>query len=265
MPYPWFAMISSTHNAKIQWVRSLQSRSRERREASAFVVEGVRLAEEALQVTWNAHLLLYTSDLEPRGQAVVNGFAARGVPVEAVAPHIMSAASDTQTPQGLLVVLEMRSLPEPQQPDFVLIPDGVRDPGNLGGMLRSAAAAGCSLVCLPEGTVDVYSPKVVRAAMGAHFRLPLFTGSWQEIADLIQQAGLNVFLAAAGQGSLYTQADFCQPTTIIVGGEAAGAGASAKTLAHTQVHIPMPGGSESLNAAAAAAILLFEVVRQRRK
>ena len=82
---------------------------------------------------------------------------------------------------------------------------------------------------------------------------------------MIQQAGLNVFLAAAGQGSRYTLADFRQPTAIIVGGEASGAGASAKTLANTQVHIPMPGGSESLNAAAAAAILLFEVVRQRRE
>ena len=125
-------MISSTHNPKIQWVRSLQSRSRERRESGAFVVEGVRLAEEALRAGWQAHLVLYTGDLDSRGQAIVNGFAARGVPVEAVAPHVMSAASDTQTPQGLLAVLEMHSLPLPQQPDFIFIADGVRDPGQPG-------------------------------------------------------------------------------------------------------------------------------------
>jgi TrmH family RNA methyltransferase len=258
-------MITSTHNPKIQWVRLLQSRSKERREAGVFVVEGVRLAEEALQAGWKAQLVLHSSDLDTRGQAVVSGFAARGTSVEVVAPHVMSAASDTQTPQGLLVVLELASLPIPPQPDLVFIADEVRDPGNLGSMLRSAAAAGCSLACLPEGTADAYSPKVLRAAMGAHFRLPLLAASWQETGERLQRWGLHIYLASAREGIPHTQADLRQRAAIIVGGEAAGAGAAAQQLAHTLVHIPMPGGSESLNAAAAAAILLFEAVRQRQE
>jgi TrmH family RNA methyltransferase len=258
-------MITSTHNPKIQWVRLLQSRSRERREAGAFVVEGVRLAEEALQAGWKAQFVLYSRDLEPRGQAVVSGFAAQGASVEVAAPHVMHAASDTQTPQGLLVVLEMASLPIPLHPDLVFIADGVRDPGNLGSMLRSAGAAGCSLACLPEGAADVFSPKVLRAAMGAHFRLPVLAESWQEIAERLQRWELHIFLASAGQGIPYTRADLRQRAAIIIGGEAAGAGESARELAHTLVHIPMPGGSESLNAASAAAILLFEAVRQRQE
>lgn len=256
-------MITSSRNPKIQSIRLLNARSRERRESGAFVVEGVRLVEEALSAGWPARLVLHTADLEPRGQAVVEGFAARGVTVETVSDHVMRHASDTQTPQGLLAVLEIQPFPFPEKPGFIFIPDGVRDPGNLGSMLRTAAAAGVDMVCLPEGTVDVYSPKVVRAGMGAHFRLPLFTGSWQQIGGLLERSRAAVYLAAAGQSLPYTQADFRLPLALVVGGEAAGAGEQALALAHQQVHIHMPGGVESLNAAAAAAVLMFEVVRQR--
>jgi TrmH family RNA methyltransferase len=130
-------------------------------------------------------------------------------------------------------------------------------------MLRTAAAAGVQAVFIPAGTVDVYSPKVLRAAMGAHFRLPLRSLSWEELGTCLREASLRIYLADAGQGALYTATGFRQPLALIVGGEAGGAGASAEHLAHKRVRIPMPGGTESLNAAAAAAILLFEVVRQR--
>jgi len=258
-------MIESTHNPKIQWVRLLNARSRQRRESGAFVVEGVRLVEEALLADWEAQLVLHTGDLDERKQAILDGFATRLVPVEMVSEPVMRAASDTQTPQGLLAVLALRSLPLPDQPDFIIIPDGVRDPGNLGSMLRSAAAAGASLVCLPAGTVDAFSPKVVRAGMGAHFRLPLFVGSWQEIAALLDRASVQVYLAAAGQGAAYTQVDFRPPLALVVGGEASGASEFVQGLPHQPVHIPMPGGAESLNAAAAAAVLMFEVLRQRHR
>lgn len=256
-------MITSPQNPKIQWVRQLQGRAKERREAGVFVAEGVRLVEEALLAGWQAGLVLHTADLDERGLAVVEGFRKRGASVEAASPQALRAASDTETPQGLLAVLEMRSLPVPQNPDLVLIPDGVRDPGNLGSMLRSAAAAGASLACLPAGTVDAYSPKVVRSAMGAHFRLPLVSAGWDEIDKLLEGWGVRLYLAAAGEGIPYTHADLSQPLALLIGGEAAGAGEQARRLPHQILHIPMPGKMESLNAAAAAAILLFEVVRQR--
>jgi len=256
-------MITSIHNPKIQWVRKLQSRSRERREAQAFVVEGVRLVEEALHAGWQASLVLYEGGLDERGSKVVEGFAGQGAAIEEVSPEVLQAASDTETPQGLLAVLALRLLPLPERADFVFIPDGVKDPGNLGSMLRTAASAGVDAVLLPEATVDVYAPKVLRAAMGAHFRLPIQALSWTEIRGLLERSGLHVYLADAGSGTSYTRADFCLPLALVVGGEAQGASPFAVSLAMERVHIPMPGGMESLNVGIAAALLLFEVVRQR--
>ena len=161
----------------------------------------------------------------------------------------------------------MRSLPLPAALDFVFIPDGVRDPGNLGSMLRSALAAGVQALLLPRGAVDAYAPKVVRAAMGAHFHLPILSLAWDEIAGLLDktrhEGDLRVYLADAAAGEPYFRCDLSRPLALIVGGEAEGAGEAARRLANTTLLIPMASGVESLNAAAAAAILLFEIARQR--
>jgi TrmH family RNA methyltransferase len=256
-------VITSVYNPKIKWVRSLQSDPDARREAGAFVVEGVRLAEEALASGWPAQLVLYSEDPGPRGRLLLDRFAAQGAPLEMVAGHVLRAASDTQAPQGVLAVVEMRSLLLPPAPNFVFIPDGVRDPGNLGSMLRTAAAAGVQAVMLPKGAVDAYAPKVVRAAMGAHFHLPLVSLAWGEIASLLGRSGLQVYLADAATGEPYFCSDLRRPLALIVGGEAEGAGEAARRLAQATLHIPMSSSVESLNVAAAAAILLFEVARQR--
>ncbi len=256
-------MITSAQNARIKWVRELQTQNRTRREEQAFVIEGVRLAGEALAAGWAARLLLFTGDLNPRGLEIVSGFAGRQIPIEQVTPQVMRAASDTQTPQGILIVMALPAPVLPEHLDFVLIPDGMRDPGNLGSVLRSAAGAGVDAVLVPEDSVDIYSPKVVRSAMGAHFHIPVQAASWETISALVRQARLKVYLADAAGAITYTQADLRQPLALVVGSEASGAGQSARLLAEERLSIPMPGGMESLNAAAAAAIILYEVVRQR--
>jgi TrmH family RNA methyltransferase len=221
------------------------------------------LAEEALAAGWEAHLLLYTQDLSLRGLEIVDEFAAQGAQVELVSPDVLRAVSDTVTPQGILIALTISTLPYPHTLDFAFIPDAVRDPGNLGTMLRTAAAAGVGAVFLPPGTVDLFAPKVVRAAMGAHFRVPVYPLTWQEIHNHLNAYALRVYLAAAGVGEAYTQVDFRSPLALIIGGEAEGAGQEARQWASGHVHIPMSGNVESLNAAIAAAILMFEVARQR--
>lgn len=232
-----------------------------RRSERVFVIEGVRLAEEALAAGCHARQVIYTNGLSQRGLAALGGFKAQDVPVDQVSDSVMKAVSDTQTPQGLLVVLDWLVLPLPDRLDFVFIPDQMRDPGNLGTMLRTASAAGVQAVFLPPGTADAFGPKTLRSGMGAHFHLPIREFEWDEISSLLQ--GLTIYLAEARQGIPYYRADFQRRFALLVGSEAEGASQRARQLASELVQIPMPGKSESLNAAVAAGILLFEAARQR--
>jgi len=256
-------MITSRSNPKVKQVRALLGQAKARREQNAFAVEGVRLAEEALKAGWPPQLALYTPGLNERGMAVIVRAEGMGCPIETVSEGVMKSISDTQSPQGVLLVLPMRELPSPEKLDLVLIADEISDPGNLGTLLRSAAAVGAQGALLTPGTTDAYAPKVLRAGMGAQFRLPVHKLAWPEIEALCQSHELHVLLAAAGEGTVYTDVDLRKPLALIVGGEAAGAGEAARKLAKEAIHIPMPGGSESLNAAMAGAVLLFEALRQR--
>lgn len=255
-------MITSRANAKVKWVRGLQAKRAEREAAQSLVVEGVRLCEEAAQAGAVAHLVLHTADLDPRGQAAVAALAALGAPVEAVTPEVMAAASEAQTPPGLLAVVPLPALPLPTPLTFALVLDRLGDPGNLGTILRAGAAAGVQAVFLTPGTVDPYNPKVVRAAMGAHFHLPLRAADWAALPGLL--AGLDLWRAESAAGAVYDAVDWRRPVAVLIGAEAGGPGDAARALAPRPVHIPMPGRAESLNAALAAGVLMFEVARQRR-
>jgi RNA methyltransferase, TrmH family len=253
-------MITSAQNPKLKLARSLMGRPKERHEAHAFVVEGVRLVEEALASEWPIRFVLYAPGLSERGHALVNKLKARNVDADEVDEGILQMISQTETPQGILAVLNYSLLSIPESLSFVLIPDSIRDPGNLGSLLRTAAAAGVQAVFLPPETTDAFAPKVVRAGMGAHFQLPIHSLTWEQIRAATKS--LQVYLANM-QGSPCWQTDFRLPLALIVGGEADGATEAARSLAHMVVSIPMPGKAESLNAGVAGAILLFEVVRQR--
>ncbi|MCK4724814.1 MAG: RNA methyltransferase [Anaerolineales bacterium] len=258
-------MITSTKNPKIQWVRGLQSKSKERQAEQVIIIEGVRLLEEAQESNWVVRSIFYTETLSDRGMNLVNAYKDSETRLDTVSSNVMQAISDTKNPQGILAVIEMRSIPVPDQPDFLLILDGVRDPGNLGTIIRTAAAAGVQAVYLTPGTVDVFSPKVVRAGMGAHFRLPIHSASWIDICSRIKSANLHAFLATSESGDFYYDSDFQRALVLIIGGEAEGASKTAIQVSDSRLQIPMPGGGESLNASVAAGILLFEIAHQREK
>ena len=225
------------------------------------MAEGVRLVEEALAAGWPFRFVLAGESLNERGGALLAKLQSRRMDVEIVTDHLMQSVGETETSQGILAVLENSQIPIPQSISFALIPDQIRDPGNLGTLLRTAAAAGVDAVLLPPESADAFAPKVVRAGMGAHFRLPILTLPWEDIRT--HTAGLQILLADMEGELPCWQADFRRPLALIVGGEAQGASQPARDLATSQVCIPMPGRSESLNAAVAGAILMFEVVRQR--
>jgi TrmH family RNA methyltransferase len=256
-------MITSLSNPTLKLVRALQSERKAREQERSFVIEGVRLAEEAVRAKAPVRLALHTDDLDARGRAALHRLARLGAQVEAVSPRVMAAASDTRTPQGLLAVVPF--------PNFatrsghltsVMVLDRLSDPGNLGTILRTADAAGVEAVCLAPGTVDAHNPKVVRAAMGAHFHLPIVEAGWDELENRL--AGVNVWLAEAREGEPYDRVDWRAPFALIIGSEAEGPSDDARRFTPRRVHVPMPGRAESLNAAVAAGVLLFEAARQRR-
>lgn len=255
-------MITSSQNSKIKLIRALQSRAKERREAGAFLAEGVRLVEEAVNSNWGFQFALFDNSLSERGRLQVESLKLRGIDVEEVSTTIMKSLSETETPQGILAVLNESSLPIPDSPNFILIPDQIRDPGNLGTLLRTAAAARVQAVLLPPETTNAFAPKVIRSGMGAHFRLPIHSMSWDEIDQVVKLAGLQVFLADMDGQSCW-ETDLHQPLALIIGGEADGASEHARELANQKISIPMNGNIESLNAGVAGSVLMFEVVRQR--
>jgi TrmH family RNA methyltransferase len=256
-------MITSTANPRIQWVRQLQARRRAREAEQVFVIEGVRLAEEAWRARVAPRLVLHVDGLDARGQAALAGLAELGAPVEVVSPAVMAAASQTLTPPGLLAVVPRPRLAPADRLTFVLVLDRLADPGNTGTLLRTAAAAGVEAVALATGTVDAYNPKVVRAAAGAHFHLPLIEAGWDELGQRLRAAGLRLWRAEAHGGLRYDRVDWRGPVGLVIGSEAAGLSPPAVALAPEAVHIPLPGRAESLNAAIAGAVLMFEVARQR--
>lgn len=254
-------MITSTQNAKLKLVRSLMGRPKERLEAQAFLVEGVRLVEEAIEAGWPIRFVLYAEGLNERGRELIRKAEAKRIEVEQVSEALLTSISETENPQLILAVLNHSVLPIPPHPDIILIADQIRDPGNLGSLLRTAAAAGVQAALLTSETADAFAPKVLRAGMGAHFRLPIHCLSWEEIAEVTKSQ--KVYLADMQGAISCWEADFKAPMALIIGGEAEGASEAARTLATQSVFIPMIGSTESLNAGIAGSILIFEVVRQR--
>lgn len=256
-------MITSNQNSKIKLVRALLGRSKERREAGAFVAEGVRLVEEAAKGDWKFEIVLYDETLSERGKLQVEGLRLKGVDVEEVSASVMKSLSDTESPQGILAVLKFSQSPVSNPLNFILIPDQIRDPGNLGTLLRSAAASGVQAVLIPPETTDAFAPKVLRSGMGAHFRLPIHSMSWEDIENAVKLNALNVYVADMNGASCW-EMDLRQPIALIVGNEAEGASESARKLADGKISIPMSGETESLNAGVAGSVLMFEIMRQRR-
>ena len=259
--------IMSKDNPQVKRVRALLQSSRQRRKEGAFVVEGVRLVEEALAV--NRVLALFTcAELlaaHERTRAFLESLPDGAAYARLhVSPDVFATLADTATPQGVVAVC---SLPEetalPLQATLAVLLDGVQDPGNAGMILRAAAAADADGVVFGPGSVDPYNPKVLRGAMGAHFRTALLSLRSEEDVVAVADRFPHRIVAAARGGARYDTLDWREPVLLIVGAEAQGASELGSSLQTAAVSIPLARGVESLNVGMAAGILLFEAVRQR--
>ena len=228
-------MITSTRNERIKYVRSL-ARRRVRQREGRFLVEGNRLVGELVGTDLKLTLALYTEAWaeSSAGQSLLPGLQAADEGAWLVSEAVLAACSATQSPQGVAAVVPFVTFP-PRR-GLWLVLDQVRDPGNLGTILRSAEAAGVGWVLLMPGTADIYNPKVVRSAMGAHFRAPVRELDWLALADLVGDRA--VWLADASADLAYDAVDWGEPAAVILGGEAFGAGRRPQ---RRLFGIPLPG------------------------
>ena len=251
--------ITSTQNSRVKLTRTLQTKARARRGERKMVLEGYRLIEDALKANKRPLFAFFSQD--NADTKLIGQLGAAGTELLPASDEVIRYVSDTETPAGIVAVF---TIPRPEFPDTltrVLILDAIREPGNMGTILRTAGAAGVELVIAAPGCVDIYNPKVVRSGMGAHFRVPLVTADWQEIGQFCQN--VPVYLATGDAPTSYTTVDWTQPWALIVGNEAHGVSDTARDIATTPIAIPMAAETESLNAATATAVILFEAARQR--
>jgi RNA methyltransferase, TrmH family len=252
-------MITSLQNDRVKLAHGLLTGTKSRRKAGKIALEGVRLINDALEAAYIPDFILYDPGAVSLTRLTISVDADLLLDSS---PEIIRHVSTTEQPQGIIGVFPIPTPNVPRSPQHILILDAISDPGNLGTILRSAAASGVDLVLLAPGCVDPYNDKVLRGGMGAHFRIPVINQSWDKIAETCN--GLNVSLAVMDGDLAYDAADWSGAWALIVGSEAHGASEQAAALAHQRVYIPMAAETESLNAAIAASIILFEAARQER-
>jgi TrmH family RNA methyltransferase len=262
---PHQAIISSTANRHVLSAARLKKRALREKEGR-FLAEGAQATAEALDAGAVETLFHVPSPTGTAHQLAARG-EERGVSVVPVTEQVMVHLTSTVTPQAILAVARFVDVPIEEVPaTSVLVPIlyAVRDPGNAGTILRSADAAGADAVVFTDTSVDVYNPKTVRASAGSLFHLPVVRDvPAPEAVAALRQRGLQVVAATPGAKESVYEADLTRPTAVLFGNEAWGLPAEARALADRAVRIPIKGKSESLNLAAAAALVLFESVRQR--
>jgi RNA methyltransferase, TrmH family len=232
------------------------------------LVEGIRPVREALRSGARIHAVLHSAAIQADGEvaSVLTELDTAGVHVLRVADNVFARIPDTTTPQGIVAITEIPEfqLRSPAEVvPLVLVADRIRDPGNMGTLVRSAHGAGATAVLVAPESADPFSPKVVRAGMGSHFWVPVRRVNWQEIARELE--GITVAAAERDAEVEYDSYDWTQPRALIVGNETQGLSDNAIQLTTVRVGIPLAKDLDSLNAAIAGSIILFEAARQRRK
>lgn len=296
--------ITSISNGKVKNVAALQQRGKVRREQKAFVTEGARLFLDTpvsyLQEVYVTETFLEEAEDKKRSSKL-RELEKSGAGCTLVTPEVMKHMADTQTPQGVLCVNRMpfwdpaqilgeeETVTERVKMDtagttateaginaakkengkrrgrLLLLLEDIQDPGNLGTMFRSAEAAGAAGIIMSKGTVDIFNPKTVRSTMSAIFRMPFYYAEdFGGMLTRIQGAGISIYAAHLEGAAAYDQCDYTAPSAFLIGNEGRGLSPAVTAQADHRILIPMEGQIESLNAAVAASVLLFEAGRQRR-
>ncbi len=259
-------MITSLTNKRIKDVKALCAKPALRRQRRCFVAEGLRLFGEIPEGSIE-ELYMTGSFLEACPARLLE--KARACGFEEVSEEVLRKMSDTASPQGVLAVVRMpeHTLEElaGREDAALMVLEQIRDPGNLGTILRSCEGAGITGVIMDRGTVDVFNPKTVRATMGSLLRVPfVYADDLVQVLDLLRSRGIASYAAHLDGKTDYDREDYRGGSAFLIGNEANGLSSRLTEAADRLVRIPMQGRLESLNASVAASVLAFELARQRR-
>ena len=258
-------MITSTSNPQVKKLLQLQKKSKVRNEEKVFVVEGLRMFVEVPEERVEKVYISESLYNKKKQDLNLNRFS-----VEILSDHVFQHVSDTKTPQGILCIVkqkhyDLKELLQVKNPHFMVL-DNLQDPGNLGTIVRTAEGAGVDAVFMSKDCVDIYNPKTIRSTMGSIYRMPfLYVDDLLELLEELKKAGVQSYAAHLNGKNAYDEESYQGGTALLIGNEGNGLRDEISKKADIWIRIPMCGQVESLNAAIAASVLMFEVSRQRRK
>ncbi|MFG6383924.1 MAG: RNA methyltransferase [Lachnospiraceae bacterium] len=258
-------MITSSANQQMKRVMQLNRKAKTRYEQRVFVVEGIKMCMEAPKEDIVAMYVSESFLLEEQNCQRLQRYS-----YEIVADHVFQIISDTKTPQGILCLVKMpeytmENLWENFSNSHLLILESIQDPGNLGTIIRTGEGAGITGIIMNKTTVDIFHPKTIRATMGSLYRVPFYiTADLPETIEYLKEKGVSMYAAHLKGTISYEQPNYRKATGFLIGNEGNGLSPEISKLADTWIKIPMEGRVESLNAAVATALLMYEVNRQRR-
>ena len=255
--------IQSKDNPLIKDIKKLKDK-KYRIESSRFLIEGFRFVGEALQSDFIVPLVFVGENALDRWQSFsMQDKVQKNTKVYSVTDQILKIISSTDTPQGIVAVVNNKSIEVENKQGFYTLVDKVQDPGNMGTIIRTAHAAGALGVIITKGTVDIYNEKTLRSTMGSIFHIPIIHDINLESVKTLKSNGFRLVVSSLDTDKNFYDIDLNDKVIIAVGNEGSGISGELMDIADVKIKIPMPGGAESLNVSVAASIMMFEAVRQK--
>lgn len=257
-------IIESKDNALIREVKKL-NKKKYRVEKGQFLIEGFRFTEEALKSSFNVPYIFIGEDSLDKCQDFgIEKLIEEHTKVYCIKENLLKELCNTENPQGILAVVKNKKVDIKNAQGFYILVDKIQDPGNMGTIIRSAHASGALGVIITKGTVDVYNDKTLRSTMGSIFNIPLIEDEDFKVIKNLKDNGFKLVVSSLDTENNFYDIDLTEKIIVAVGNEGNGISEEVYEFSDEKVKIPMPGGAESLNAAVAASIMMFEIVRQNK-
>ncbi|MBU3092459.1 RNA methyltransferase [Clostridium sp. CM028] len=255
--------IQSKDNLLIKDIKKLKEK-KYRKDSNMFLVEGFRFVEEALDSDFEVvHIFISARGDSKYENSCMKNKLQKNTKVYSVSDSLFKSICDTDNPQGIIATVRNKPVEIKYDHGFYMLADKIQDPGNMGTIIRTAHAAGALGVIITKGTVDIYNEKTLRSTMGSIFKIPVICDSDLSVVQKLRSAGFKLVTSSLDTDKNFYNVDLREKVIISVGNEGNGISAEVYEICDLKIKIPMPGGAESLNAAVAASIMMYEVVRQK--